>query len=1455
MDVVPIRISQHDEESALATYACIPPAASPQRKRTWDHLNARTLLEETLPFTCTVSASLSSYPVRLTCVTNRAERMQAGHLMHPSHAALLDVLPTSPSRDTEEGVAPIVTLPLDPTSARWIQAMLALPASYTYDATLTWHETQLHLHMHIVAIPPSCWAAQTPVVADRLRAIVEYVNTRDGIPIPTLSLDDSAEAGAALVYESLARRESDPATQMPMAEQPRHLQATLLPFQRRSVSFLLEREVPVSQRHILRRACGPWWLQVGQAPLYFHVLSGQLTVDQTLASWDVAGAILAEEMGLGKTVEVLSLLLERQDPTRGTRPAYYDAANDVDVQPVGATLIVSPETLRRQWLDEIAQHAPTLRVYSYTGHRQAQKDYEAAQCTTWGAWTQSIDVMVVSFETLARELAASHAAPVRQLRQPSKYERPRSPLVQLEFLRVVMDEVQLVGGNAAKTMGLIHRTCSLAVSGTPVRRWADVRTSLWFLGLVSPKATPKVWARILSPAMAPYVYDVLAQVGIRHTKAQVAHEMVLPLQTRYLVPVDFTHVETAFYKDVWHASLAALHLDADGAPLTEDWELDASVLRAQLIRLRQACTHPHVAMRGGHVLGSGDAPLGVVNLHRIEHVLAQMMEATRHELLTQKHNLMAKRIYRATILLFAPWDELQTQMNAGLRQAHAAPEALAYGHILQSRTRLDVVRDQLETLLPEAQAQVAQLEQAMQAAQEQGPLYRFTSDELTALAQWEQHGSVGELPDGLSHGTWRLRQQYIAALKSRQRHWLQVVHRIQQFSGHCYFQLGEAVRATEAPVKKEEEGKPPAPSQGSVPPTIWTPKEDEAYQAAELTRQRLLAEAREAVEQALHAWHVYQPELVPWTRPTLHATPAIAGRSVLEAIEARLDMLRDHAALVWDWRTQIATRLSRPVNREVNKAREDDDMYAENLDAQIEAETLMEMYRPLLAQRDELVTGRIALGATARPQLFVELDRALRSARSRRFAFHGQEEADDPPEGEEDEDVRQAKRLQLQHFRTLEQARQKVILPPGDPPLTMLVAALRDVRDASTRQEDIQLLTVIHAQLQTLVREQTPWLEKLRREQMLLQTLFNARAIYFKQMQELSDQVQDPDMPQGPWMGVCAALAQEKSIRQSIGSLEGRLRYLTHVERMQQDETQDSEARQCFICTNTMDTGVLTNACGHVCCETCFHAWMRRGHRTCPLCKTRIAPRDIHRIVYRAADGPQLPGSKLDTGSSMFHVLPTETRQALLAQPLPAEGSHGTKLDLLLRHLVYLQRTTGEKSLVFSSFARGLDLVAESLEQHGLRYARIDGTGGKRAGAAVDAFQHDPDVRVLLLHSEAQSAGLNLLAATHLFLLEPLLNYAMELQAMGRVHRIGQTRPTFVYGYMVRDTVEERIVGMAAARSQSLYLDTGADADSAVVQAAHLAQAHDISREARRGDLIGAPDDLLACLFPQHIGT
>jgi non-specific serine/threonine protein kinase len=53
---------------------------------------------------------------------------------------------------------------------------------------------------------------------------------------------------------------------------------------------------------------------------------------------------------------------------------------------------------------------------------------------------------------------------------------------------------------------------------------------------------------------------------------------------------------------------------------------------------------------------------------------------------------------------------------------------------------------------------------------------------------------------------------------------------------------------------------------------------------------------------------------------------------------------------------------------------------------------------------------------------------------------------------------------------------------------------------------------------------------------------------------------------------------------------------------------------------------------------------------------------------------------------------------------------------------------------------------------------------------------------------------LNLTAADYVIHLDPWWNPAVEMQASDRAHRIGQTKPVFVYKIIARNTVEEKIL-------------------------------------------------------------
>ena len=76
---------------------------------------------------------------------------------------------------------------------------------------------------------------------------------------------------------------------------------------------------------------------------------------------------------------------------------------------------------------------------------------------------------------------------------------------------------------------------------------------------------------------------------------------------------------------------------------------------------------------------------------------------------------------------------------------------------------------------------------------------------------------------------------------------------------------------------------------------------------------------------------------------------------------------------------------------------------------------------------------------------------------------------------------------------------------------------------------------------------------------------------------------------------------------------------------------------------------------------------------------------------------------------------------------------------------------------------------------------------------SIVCFQNREDVRVLLLPITSGAHGLNLVEASNVLLVEPILNPAQELQAVGRVHRIGQTKATTVHKFLIKSTIEERM--------------------------------------------------------------
>merc|ERR1712130_915885 len=142
-------------------------------------------------------------------------------------------------------------------------------------------------------------------------------------------------------------------------------------------------------------------------------------------------------------------------------------------------------------------------------------------------------------------------------------------------------------------------------------------------------------------------------------------------------------------------------------------------------------------------------------------------------------------------------------------------------------------------------------------------------------------------------------------------------------------------------------------------------------------------------------------------------------------------------------------------------------------------------------------------------------------------------------------------------------------------------------------------------------------------------------------------------------------------------------------------------------------------------------------------------------------------------------------------------GSHSTKVEAVVKSLIKIRNEDGEaKSLVFSTWTDVLDILGAALDENNIPYASLHNSGATTQGnfkRNLQKFKNREDVKVLLMPISRGANGLNLVEASHVLLMEPLLNPAQELQAIGRVHRIGQSKATCVHRFLVKQTIEERI--------------------------------------------------------------
>ena len=136
---------------------------------------------------------------------------------------------------------------------------------------------------------------------------------------------------------------------------------------------------------------------------------------------------------------------------------------------------------------------------------------------------------------------------------------------------------------------------------------------------------------------------------------------------------------------------------------------------------------------------------------------------------------------------------------------------------------------------------------------------------------------------------------------------------------------------------------------------------------------------------------------------------------------------------------------------------------------------------------------------------------------------------------------------------------------------------------------------------------------------------------------------------------------------------------------------------------------------------------------------------------------------------------------------------HSPKLQEFREILIELAIEENRKVVVFSEYERMTYLAGEELRKLGIGFVSLHGgVPSRKRGALIEKFRNDPECKVFL-STDAGGVGLNLQAASVVVNFEPPWNPARLEQRIGRVHRLGQSRPVHVVHMLTTESIEERV--------------------------------------------------------------
>lgn len=158
----------------------------------------------------------------------------------------------------------------------------------------------------------------------------------------------------------------------------------------------------------------------------------------------------------------------------------------------------------------------------------------------------------------------------------------------------------------------------------------------------------------------------------------------------------------------------------------------------------------------------------------------------------------------------------------------------------------------------------------------------------------------------------------------------------------------------------------------------------------------------------------------------------------------------------------------------------------------------------------------------------------------------------------------------------------------------------------------------------------------------------------------------------------------------------------------------------------------------------------------------------------------------------VFNYL-SRLRQISCHPAMVSENSESGKYNDVTETLDSLLKTDN-KILIFSSYIIHLEIYKKYFNSKKIKFSMLTGEdNAKEKEAAINKFNNNDDVKIMMLTIKAGGVGLNLTSANYVLILDPWWNPFAEQQAIGRAHRIGQKQKVNVIKFISKNSIEEKI--------------------------------------------------------------